>query len=94
MKQRLALTFFWFVIALFNVAVLFWMGVAIVFNLKRATDIAIGYDRLANTAMGQGHETISSWAGKRNGWEEKAINWLFKTLTGEENHCDNHRENL
>lgn len=92
MKQRLVLTFFWFTIALFNIAVMFWMAASIMFSVKRATAIAIAYDRLGSAAMGNGQETISSWAGKKNSWQEQFINWLFKTLTGEENHCDNNRE--
>ena len=92
MKQRLVLIFFWLVIALLSGVILFWMAVAILFNINRATVIALAYDRLGNVAMGQGNETISSWAGKRNSWLEKPINFLFKILTGEVNHCDNSKE--
>ncbi len=94
MKVRLVLLFFWFVILAVNVAIQFWMLVSICFNVKRAVAIAIAYDRLGNAAMGQGYETISSYAGKKNGWQEKFINWLFFVLTGERNHCDRNRERI
>lgn len=92
MRTRLVLLFFWFAIAVLNCAVWIWMGVSILFNTKRAIDIAIAYDRLANISMGQGDETISSWSGKKNSWQEEFINWLFFQLTGEVNHCDANRE--
>ena len=92
MKTRLVLIFFWFVILAANVLIQMWFTLSIVFSVKRATAIAMGYDRLGNAAMGQGNETISSWAGRHGGWQERFINWLFRLLTGEENHCDKYRE--
>jgi hypothetical protein len=92
MKLRFVLCLFWIIIAVCNAAVMFWMAVCIMFNIDRATQIALGYDRVGNVAMGRGWETISSWAGRNNDWLERPINWLFKVLTGEENHCDRWKE--
>lgn len=90
--KRLALCIFWFIILGLNVAAMIWFAVCIMFNPTRATQIALGYDRVGNAAMGQGNETISSWAGRHSSWMERPINWLFKALTGEENHCNHSRE--
>lgn len=93
MKIKFVLTLAWFAIALLNVVVWLWMGISILFNTKRATSIAVAYDRLGNAAMGQGdRETISSWSGRKDGWQEKFINWIFFHLKGETNHCDIYRE--
>lgn len=89
MKLRLALVFFWFAIAFFNGIVMLYMAFCILFNTDRATKISVAYDRVGNAAMGNNStETISSWAGRTNHWMEKPINYLFKILTGEDNHCD------
>lgn len=93
MRIRLVLMLAWLVIGLLNGTVWFWMGISILFNTTRAVSIAVAYDRLGNAAMGQGdQETISSWSGRKNGWQERFINWIFLHLTGEENHCDKYRE--
>jgi len=93
MKVRIVLLLAWLFIGILNTAVWLWMGVSILFDTPRAIDIAIAYDRLGNAAMGQGdRETISSWSGRQNGWQEKFINWIFFHLMGEENHCDRYRE--
>lgn len=93
MKTRLALILAWLVIGLLNGAVWCWMGLCILCNAPRAISIAVAYDRLGNAALGQGdRETISSWSGRHNGWQERVINWIFYHLTGEKNHCDKYRE--
>lgn len=93
MKVRLVLILAWLIIAPLSIATWIWMAVGILFNMPRATSIAVAYDRLGNAAMGQGdRETISSWSGKKNGWQERFINWLFFHLMGETNHCDKYRE--
>ena len=92
MKKRAVLFIFWIIILLLNVVIQLWMTCSLIFNVERATTIALGYDRLGNAAMGQGNETISSWAGRKNSWMEPWINKLFKVLTGEVNHCDNNLE--
>lgn len=92
MNTRLVLIIFWFLILILNVVAQLWMLVSIVTGSPRATSIALGYDRLGNVVMGQGNETISSWAGRRNSWMEPYINKMFKILTGEDNHCDRNRE--
>lgn len=86
--KRLALCIFWWIILGLNVAAMIWFGVCIVFNPARATQIALGYDRVGNAAIGQGNETISSWAGRHNDWLEKPINKLFEWLGAGPNHCD------
>jgi hypothetical protein len=92
MKARLLLLLLWPLILLFDCVVQVWFGVCLIFNVPRATAIALGYDRLGNVAMNQGNETLSSWAGRNNSWLEPVIDWIFKILTGEKNHCDNNRE--
>lgn len=67
---------------------------SIITGSQRAVEISLGYDRLGNASMGRGNETISSWVGKRNSWQERFINKLFNILTGEVNHCDNNREQI
>lgn len=93
MKLRLVLLFFYLVITILAPIIWMYLSVCIMFNTKRAVSITIAYDRLANAALGQGdRETISSWSGKKNGWQEEFINKLFFILTGETNHCDKYRE--
>jgi hypothetical protein len=92
MKQRLVLLFFWFVILLTNIVIQVWMLASIITGSNRAMEIALAYDRLGNAAMGRGNETISSWCGKRNGWQERFINKLFEWMGAGTNHCDNSRE--
>jgi hypothetical protein len=93
MKIRLVLLLAWISIALLSFVIWLWMGVSILFNIPRAISMAVAYDRLGNAAMGQGdRETISSWSGRNNGWQERFINWLFFHLMGETNHCDKYRE--
>ena len=93
MKRKAVLLFFWFIILLTNCVIQLWMLIEIVFNTDRAVSMAIAYDRLGNAAMGQGDkETISSWSGRKDSWQEKVIDKLFNILTGEVNHCDNNRE--
>lgn len=94
MKTRFVLILAWLLIVLLNSIVWLYLFVTILFNIDRAISITIAYDRLGNTVMGQGDkETISSWSGKKNSWQEEFVNWLFFHLTGEVNHCGNNREN-
>lgn len=93
MKQTSVLILAWLVIGMLSLLVYFYMLLMIVCNQKRAVSMTLAYDRLGNAAMGQGdRETISSWSGRKDGWQERFINWLFFHLTGEVNHCDNNRE--
>lgn len=92
MKPRLVLLLFWLIIVPLELAVQLWFGICLVFNTGRATAIVLGYDRLGNIAMGQGNETISSWAGRHNSWLEPIINKLFELLGQGKNHCDNNIE--
>jgi hypothetical protein len=92
MIYRVALFIAYMLILVIELAVHFWFVVSLLFNTERALAIVLAYDRLGNVAMGQGNETVSSWAGRRNSWLEKPINFLFKILTGETNHCDSHLE--
>lgn len=92
MKIRFLLLFFWVIIGILYPIVWIYSLVCIAFNTKRAISIAVAFDRLGNAALGQGdRETISSWSGRKNGWQEECINWLFFHLTGEVNHCDRYR---
>lgn len=93
MKIRFVLTLAWLAIGILNIVIWLFMALSIITNVERAVSIATAYDRLGNAAMGQGDtETISSWSGRKNGWQEKFINWLFFHLMGETNHCDKYRE--
>ena len=92
MKTRFLLILVWPFVLLFELIVQIWFLVSLIFNIDRAIKIILGYDRLGNIAMGQGNETISSWTGRHNSWLEPIINWIFKVLTGEDNHCDKHLE--
>jgi hypothetical protein len=88
--ERGVLLIFWFIIGCCNFVGQFWLLGSIIAGSPRATTICEGYDRVGNILMGQGNETISSYYGKKGGWQEKFINWLFLKLTGEANHCKNH----
>jgi hypothetical protein len=92
MRQRFALILFWFLIWGTNKVVQVWFAWCIIFNTKRATEIALAYDRVGNVSMGQGHETISSWSGRKNGWMEPYINKMFEWLGEGPNHCDTNLE--
>ena len=94
MKLRMVLLLFWMIIVPLELLIQFWFGICWLFNTDRATAIVLGYDRLGNVAMGQGNETISSWAGKRNSWLEPIINKLFEWLGEGKNHCDRNLEVL
>lgn len=93
MKLKGLLILVWLVLLILQPVLLCWMLIMIALNTKRALSMVLAYDRLGNAAFGQGdRETISSWSGRKGGWREQAIDWLFRHLTGELNHCDNHRE--
>jgi hypothetical protein len=89
MKTRISLILFWFIIAILEIGVKLFFIYCWFFNVDRAVQIVLGYDRVGNVAMGQGNETVSSWAGRHNSWLEPHINKLFFWLNGEHNHCDN-----
>lgn len=91
MTKRLGLLLFWIIILFFEFIVHTYLAFCIIFNTNRATEIILAYDRVGNVAMGQGNETVSSWAGRHNSWLEKYINFLFE-LMGQKNHCDSVRE--
>lgn len=86
--RRLSLLFFWCIILVLEIAVQFWFFVSVIFNPVRAKAIVLAYDRLGNIAMGQGNETVSSWAGRKNSWLEPGINKLFEWLGAGKEHCD------
>ena len=88
MKIRLALIIALIAIWVCDTIVQMWTVWCIVFNPKRATEIVLAYDRVGNVAMGQGNETISSWAGRHNSWMERPINLMFEWLGAGKNHCD------
>jgi hypothetical protein len=88
-KKRMVLFIFLIIIYFLNKIIQLWMLGSIIMGSKRALDIAVGYDRIGNIAMGQGNEKISSYYGRKHGWQERFIDWLFKTLTGEVGHCAN-----
>lgn len=93
MKTRLVLLLAWLIIFPLSLLVWVYMGVGILFNVERATSIALGWDRLGNASLGQGDmQTISSWSGRHGGWQERFIDWIFFNMTGEVNHCDNNIE--
>lgn len=55
-------------------------------------NILVGLDQSIGTLFGiDADETISSYIGRKHpgDWQERVINWIFKTLTGEEDHCKN-----
>ena len=57
-------------------------------------NILVGIDQSIGTIFGiDADETISSFVGRNypGKWQEKTINHIFYTLTGEENHC---KENI
>lgn len=92
MKLRFALIFFWLIIIVSEIIVNIFTLWCILFNTKRAVEIELAFDRVGNSAMGQGNETISSWAGRHNSWMEPYINKLFEWLGEGPNHCDNNIE--
>jgi hypothetical protein len=92
MKVRLSLILFWIIIAALEILVKLFFIYCWFFNVDRAVQIVLGYDRVGNVAMGQGNETISSWAGRRNSWLEPHINKMFEWLGEGKGHCDNNLE--
>lgn len=55
-------------------------------------NIALGIDQGLGTWCGiDADESISSYVGRTamGSWRQKAIDWIFLKLAGEENHCFN-----
>lgn len=58
-------------------------------------NIFVGLDQGIGTWFGiDADETISSYVGRNyyNKWQMKAIDWLFKFILNEDNHCLNNIE--